>query len=115
MDQLDLLSSGAPRYPRARRRDAASSHGAAAAIEKSGKADAQMRAVRAAVERFPGSTSFELAKQAGIERPVVARRLSELEQRGLIRDSGKDEDGSRLVAGPECAVCGRTCIRWWPR
>ena len=57
---------------------------AGAAITASGERVGQLRAVLALVTRYPGSTSLELARAAGMDRYVVARRLPELEHGGIV-------------------------------
>lgn len=121
-DQLDLLrwtpeerakaaslDSWAPgqRPPRARRRDAASSHRAADEAERSGRVGAQALLVLKLVERFPGRSSSALAAAAppppGLSaeawRYVVARRLPDpLGRRGLVVRTQRGEDD----------------LLWWP-
>lgn len=111
--QLDLLDSGAPRFPRARRSDPKSSHQAAAAGEKSGGLSAQLELVRTAVNRWAGYTSRELASlmqdhgisfQRAFDRYVIARRLPELERLGHVRKG----------AIRDCTAGGRPSVTWWP-
>lgn len=105
MTQTDLFDSGAPRFPRARRSDPASSHAAAAHGEKTGALAAQMAQVNAAVNNWPGHTSRELALEMKADRYMIARRLPELERlwkvrKGAIRD---------------CTAGGRPAATWWPQ
>lgn len=102
--QLDLLASGSPRFPRARRSDPTSSHSAAAAAENSGQLAAQMALVKSAIRQFAGFTSRELAGKMHADRYMLARRLPELERLGLVR-KGK----IRI-----CMAGGRPAITWWP-
>lgn len=93
----------------ARNSDPLSSHLAAEEVTASGRRDSQKREIldwlrhhhhlRGAV------TSMELAHSAGIDRYVVARRLSDLEHDGLV------------VRGPMrvCATSGRMAITWRAR
>lgn len=80
---LDSWHPGA-RPARARRTDHDSSHAAADRAERSGAIEAQMNRVLAAVRAHPGSTSAQLSALAGIDRHTVARRLPDLERRGLV-------------------------------
>lgn len=102
--QLDLLAGGAPRFPRARRADPASSHQAAAAGEKSGRLAVQMAQVRAAVNHWAGCTSRELAAHMQADRYMLARRLPELEQLREVRKGS--------IRG--CNAGGRPAVTWWP-
>lgn len=108
--QLDLLASGAPRFPRARRKDSRSSHEAAAIIEKSGRAAEQLQQVLEGLRRFPGCTSHELAIAIGMDRYAAARRLPELTQLPVPL-ARKAEPGEHTVP---CAVVRRKCCRWYP-
>lgn len=94
--------------PRARNSDPVSSHVAAAAITRSGVAQAQAQRVLAALQRFPGSTSAELAKSAQIERYAVARRLPELREEGLVDRREPTPDTK------PCRVGGKRACRWYP-
>ena len=87
----------------ARHTDPPTSHAAAAHVETSGVAASQREAVLDLVRRFPGCTSAELVG-GGLDRYQLARRLPELEHRGLVRK------------GPQalCRVMGRQAITWWP-
>lgn len=108
LGQLDLLPSGAPRFPRARRTDAISSHQAAAVMESTGAGEAQMQRVLAGPRRFPGSTSHELSRSIDMDRYAIARRLPELERRCLVR---KAEPAAHTVP---CQVSGKKVCRWYP-
>lgn len=90
--------------PLARATDPVTSHLAAAEVEGSGARDAQQRQAARAVRDFPGHTSHELAQASGMDRYALARRLGEVEARGLIRRG----DLRR------CAVSGRLVLTWWP-
>lgn len=87
----------------ARRTDPASSHLAAAEVVRSGVRGEQQRGVLTAVWRWDGRTSAELARLAGMDRYAAARRLPELENRGLLRK------------GPirPCAVTRRPSVTWF--
>ena len=81
-----------PDAPRARRSDPESSH--RAATEVAPHLSGQRRAVWEALSRHPGRSSKELAEVSGLDRYMVARRLPELEQYGLVERAGS---GSRDV------------------
>lgn len=108
--QLDLLTSGAPRFPRARRKDSSSSHEAAAIVEQTGVAAEQLQRVLEGVRRYPGCTSHELALTIGMDRYAVARRLPELTQLPVPL-ARKAEPADHTLP---CAVVGRKCCRWYP-
>lgn len=90
--------------PMARTTDPLSSHLAAGEIEGSGRRASQQVEALAAVRKHSGSTSHELAEATGLDRYALARRLGEVEERGLIRRG----DFRR------CAVSGRLVLTWWP-
>lgn len=100
---LDLDSWAPGRRPiRARTGDPASSHAAADRMEKSGAMGEQMRAVLRLVLEYPGLTSKMLAEASNgaLDRYQIARRLPDLEARGVVR---KVDQG----AGQQ--------VRWFPR
>jgi hypothetical protein len=104
--QLDAFDAVPPRFARARRGDARSSQDAAASIEASGSAQAQAERALAALRRYPGSTSKELATLAHLNRYDVARRLPELHEAGLI---------DRIEPTPEtepCRISHKRVLRW---
>lgn len=88
----------------ARAGDPVTSHTAAAELVASGRQAVQQQAVLGAVRAQPGSTSAELARDFELDRYAVARRLPELERRGLIR-----RDGPR-----RCDATDRMAVTWWP-
>lgn len=97
MIQPDLFeTSPYLRHPKARRSDPISSHLAGTENERSGRAATQRDQVLRALRNQPNSTTKELAEMSGLDRHMVARRMPELEQRGLAR-------GLRLPGG----------IQWW--
>lgn len=106
--QLDLLSSRPPRFPRARHEDPISSHEAAAAIERTGRGDAQAALALAAVRTWPGRTSQELAHLMCMDRHAMARRLPELRADNHVR---REEPASDTKP---CAITGKRACRWWP-
>ncbi len=73
------------RPPRAATRDPLSSHRAADELERSGRGARQAALVLELVRATPGLTSAELAARHGADRHMIARRLPELAQRGLVR------------------------------
>jgi hypothetical protein len=89
--------------PLAAAADPVSSHLAAAEITASGQRDSQKRAILSALrEQLSPCTSMELARAAGIDRYIVARRLPDLERDGLV------ERGQMR----NCDVTGRPAIAW---
>ena len=82
----------------ARSSDGAGSHLAADEMQSTGRAKAQRIAVLAALRRFPGSTSRQLAQLADLDRYVTARRLPELEVERYVRRI--QPEGGQIV--------------WWP-
>lgn len=97
MTQLDLLS----RSPVARMTDPYSSHLAAAAVTPT-RAE-QQRFVLAAIRRYPGRTSAELAAELHWCRHAFARRAPELRSAGLVKN------------GPcrACEVTGQKSLVWF--
>lgn len=89
--------------PAARRNDPATSHQAETEINDSGLRGRQQRLVCALVRRYPGRTSRELARVAGIDRYMVARRLPEIEPVFVRKGEPK-----------RCEVGGRAASTWWP-
>lgn len=67
----------------ARATDGHGSHEAADRLKNSGEHLAQKMQVLHAVRRFPFRTSKELAKEARLDRHMVARRLPDLKAEGL--------------------------------
>jgi hypothetical protein len=90
--------------PAARNSDPETSHLAAEQHTRSGKRAHQQHLATAAVRAFPGKTSFELAMATGLDRFMLARRLSECETAGTVK---------RGVA-VECTVTRRKALSWWP-
>lgn len=84
----------------ARTTDPESSHIAGAEVEQSGIAEAQRSIVLAAVKLRQGLTSKELASQAGLDRYMVARRLSEIKS---------VKKGDMRI----CSISKRLCVTWW--
>lgn len=118
-EQLGIFGPGAPVFPRARKTDAVGSHDAAAAIERCGQARSDAQRILAAVRRWPGCTSMELARNARIERYTVAGRLPELADAERNPDPTVRRVEFSTEANPtgntvRCAVSGKRAIRWWP-
>ena len=91
--------------PLARNADPLSSHVAAEEVAASGRRDSQKREILEWLRSHAGDgpvTSMELARSAGLDRYVVARRLPDLERDGLVR----------RCAMRECGVSGRPAITW---
>jgi len=103
--QLDLWS-GRPALltdtPRARETDPITSHEAADQVKASGALGQQQLAVLAAVRRWPGLTSLELAARMQRDRWMVARHLPELSPVHVRK-------GNEFRT-----VNGRRHCTWWP-
>lgn len=107
MVQPSLFEPSAPfrvETPAARRTDPESSHRAAEEITASGKRAAQLALVIAAVRRFPGRTSMELAGLTGLDRYLLARRLPEAVTAGAVAKGAQ-----RL-----CLRSDRLALTWNP-
>lgn len=88
--QLELLSIVSTDSKRlSHRSDPDTSRAAAQRVVKTGIASRQRRSVLAAVERWPGRTTAELAVLMQCDRSVPARRMSELERAGLVERTDK--------------------------
>jgi RIO-like serine/threonine protein kinase len=101
-----MFDPGTPRFARARRTDAISSHEAAAELERTGNGRLQAERVLAALRKYPMSTSAELAQFAGLKRQETARRLPELMAAGLVMRY----DVTAITA--PCTVGFKRAIRW---
>lgn len=88
--------------PRARRSDPITSKLAAHGVRR--KAEAQQQMVLRAVRERPGHTSLELVEWTGLDRHTIARRLPEIEKRGLIRRGSVRE----------CRCGHRPALTWYP-
>jgi hypothetical protein len=99
-------------YHRARRSDPATSHEAARQVSESRIAESHGQVVLAAVRRWEGRTSAELAENLRLGwkvnwpnvRHEVARRLPELLAAGKVRRG----------TPRECAATGRRAMTWEP-
>jgi hypothetical protein len=116
VDQLGFFEGGPPHFTRARRKDGAGSHDAAAKIERSGRALSDAQRVLAAVRRWPGSTSMELAKNAHIDRYICGKRLPELASEAvhLVRKVAFSTDAEPTLNTTRCAISNVRAFRWWP-
>jgi hypothetical protein len=103
--QTDFFAAKPPRFPRARRSDARSSHDAAAAVEASGSAKFTARRVVAFLRRFGEATSREISVYGHLDRHAVGRRMSELEAAGTV------ERIAPRVEKP-CTVTGKPATHW---
>jgi hypothetical protein len=90
--------------PVAHRADPVTSYLAGERFARSGKLKGQTLLVLLALRKWPGRSSAELARLAGLDRYAVARRLPNLAARGLA------------VRGParRCSVTHSPCITWRP-
>lgn len=87
---------------RARATDPVTSYEAADAVERSGKAKRQREICLEAVKQYPNHTAAEIADLTGLERHVPSRRLPELREAGLVRNTGK-----RI-----CTVTNNVSLTW---
>ena len=91
--------------PLAATADPQSSHLAAAEITASGLRDSQKRMIIEWLSaRATALTSAEIARDAGLDRHMVARRLPDLERDGLVQRG----------AERACNATGRRAITWRP-
>lgn len=89
----------------ARTTDPHTSHLAAHAVERSGRAPSLRDRVLFVVRRRnTGCTAGEIAAELGEQRSEVSKRLPELRDEGLIHDSYPRA----------CAVKGSMMTTWWP-
>lgn len=88
----------------ARRTDPSTSHEAAEAVERCGRAASQRHLCLLEVWKRPGSTAAEIAARTGLERHVPSRRLPELRQAGQVRN------GAQRI----CTVTGNPSMTWEP-
>ena len=102
--------------PAARANDPISSHLAADEINQSGSRHAQGQRVIAAmieayksgrITRSRGITTKELSVYYGLDRHMVARRMSDLETARQAFRSGPDETR-------RCGISERQSQEWWP-
>jgi len=78
-----------------RRSDPASSEIGAREVTASGRRDAQKMEVLHALRQHPMMSSRDLAEACGMDRHMVARRLPDLREDGLVAvaSMGKQRDG----------------------
>jgi FaeA-like protein len=106
-EQIPLFG-GSPRRPArpsplASSADPISSHLAAAELIASGRRDSQKIAILSSLRsQDRPCTSMELARAAGMDRYIVARRLPDLERDGQL-------ERREMRA---CAITGRPAITW---
>ncbi|MFL4510817.1 winged helix-turn-helix domain-containing protein [Stenotrophomonas maltophilia] len=87
----------------ARSTDPSTSHEAARHVVDSGLQADQQRVAMLALKQGSGLTSNELAQRTGLCRYMLARRLPELEEAGLVWRGQKRE----------CKVSRRSACTWW--
>jgi len=98
VSQLGLFGG----FPAARKTDPNSSHIAADLVHgQTNIAKSQRSQVLAALKKYPGSTSKQLAQLAGLDRTMVGRRLPEMEIEGDARCAGRDPEAKHELI-------------WWP-
>jgi len=100
------FETAAPSPPRARNSDPETSHQAAREVTDSGQADTEAARVLEVLEHLVAAgdtpTSRELAQWGRIDRYIVARRLPELRDRGLVTNHHPRR----------CNVSGRNAMTW---
>lgn len=103
---FDVEPTSIPTSHLAARNDPATSHEAAEKLVRSGQAKTQADQVAAALLKHRGYTSRELAKISGLDRHLVARRLSGLER----------EKPPRAKRGPtrKCSIGQLPAVTWLP-
>lgn len=87
-------------------RNEPTSREAAEDLVASGEHGRQCQAVLDALRQHGGFTSAELAAIAALDRHLVARRLPDLERRGLARRGANTR---------RCGQTGRKALVWWAR
>ena len=90
--------------PLSRHGDPETSQRGAFEIRQSGKLSTQASAVLAAVKRWPGHTSAELADLMHCDRYVASRRCPTLANEGRVRRGPKKR----------CSMTGMMSFTWWP-
>ena len=103
--ELELSEPRSRLTAQSRALDPATSRLAAAAIERTGRAEHQRRLCLDAIRRQPGMTTAEVAAVTGLERHAPSRRLPELRVDGLV-DNGDPRP---------CSVMGRLSLTWFPK
>lgn len=87
----------------ARATDPSTSHEAARHVVESGLQEDQQAVALSAVKRASGLTSNELAHRMQLDRYMLARRLPELAEAGLVWRGPKKP----------CEVSRRSACTWW--
>lgn len=104
--------------PAARNTDPETSHKAVEAILESGLRATNQQKVLEAVRRLPGLTYVELAKQCGLEKHEVMKRLNDLKGGIVMLKSGSIERPRLVVKGEARSYFDgrqtRSCVTWWP-
>ena len=75
-------------------------------MNKSGKRQRQCEIVLGLFKHHNGFTSAELAHIGGLDRYMVARRLSDLVKTKQIQEPQKDKMR-------ECGITKSLCVTWW--
>ena len=88
--------------PASHKNDPDSSYEAEDRMNKSGKRETEQKIALEAVKNHPGCTSAELARETGLDRAMLARRLPELRPQYVY--NGKTDC---------CRVNKTSAITWW--
>ena len=99
--------------PMARASDPDSSHRAADAQVRTGKAAAERLLLESALKRWPGQTSIALGERTGIERHEAARRLSDMRDTYLTATDVDPATGLGPQRTKENPGGYPGQIRWW--
>jgi len=89
--------------PASRKTDPATSALAEDEITSSGARARQVDRVYRLVQQNDGYTSAELAVMGGVDRHMVARRLPDLQHKGLVKKGGQRQ----------CEIRNRQAVTWW--
>jgi hypothetical protein len=89
--------------PASRATDPSTSADAEAEINATGLRAFQQSQTTSAVRRFPGRTMAELARETGLDRYMLGRRISECETAGIVFRGLKRR----------CSVTGRMAEPWF--
>ena len=95
--------------PPARRTDPETSRLSAADLVATHQLNQQCGTVLHALRRYPHRTSAELARDAGLDRHMTARRLSDLREAGYAQEC-RHLDGSPLKV--PCRVTRKRALTW---
>lgn len=92
MHQASLFERDYDPRKLAARADPESSHKAAAELVESGRLGSQCKTVLEALKKeVEPATACEIAKNSGLDRIMVSRRLPDLEKVGLVKRCGQRE------------------------